>query len=696
MFHRLTVPMYYGGLIAGRDYLNTPSLSGGSGVPSSMDGQKSGGPNDGTYLVAFGEDATSTYVNRGFQALGENTDELDDYMRRDLAITARTADVVAGGPVSSITIAGSVFVGAFGVANNQAQRDALFSVLDANDNEIIVTAGTKVQVTLVHDGSSNNVVGVTAGGFRTTTTALSLNVPIPTGVTYRVYYGERSNLASLPIDAFTTIKIRGAQEVSAEVERVLRDLHSTGILTDWNATWLATITSLACTGLDGRYRLTAYDPGPLPMDVAGAGGTITRDGPAVKISCPGYDLSTQGLAGTSTYPDPLMACLRIARAYGSTSSWYSTTVGGNVGLLQESPFHSVADANERTLNHTTGPLLLEVSPRDVLASTLGGAPVLTRINTGVLAFINPAAGADATSRRTLLVGTGDFLSSGGQTALRSTDYIELTEFYTGAVIGTYRVDTPLSTTTLTLKTLVEGLPVIAPAGVAVAVNARWIQPTISIGGRSREGSGDDQTAPHFFVAPPSPLVSTWDANAATIQAVFLSALVDRSLPATNQVLYSAMCWGGFDTTGEWAVKGTLFGDGGIVTEGGRQVFTLVNQTTYNQGINDTGGTLQWDPFLSGSREIYTSIPPAGPCPITVALSAASGYVETPGDVLTANVYIADGTVGPMTITWPSNFVFSGSDGVIPSSNLTGSTMIVSYVFRRALHQASWFAVRTDY
>ena len=64
-FHRLGVPSYFGGLPGGYDYINNAI----SGTPANADGAKSGGPNAGTYFVAFGEDATSSDFNRANKAL---------------------------------------------------------------------------------------------------------------------------------------------------------------------------------------------------------------------------------------------------------------------------------------------------------------------------------------------------------------------------------------------------------------------------------------------------------------------------------------------------------------------------------------------------------------------------------------------------------------------------------------------------
>ena len=250
-FHRLNVPSYFGGLPAGYDLINDPThvSVGGTGVAAFADGQKVGGPNDGTYLVAFGEDATSEFANRGMVALATNTDILDDILHRDIAITTRTSDVTAVGAVASVALTGQIFVGASGTPNNAEQRARLISVLDSNDNEIIDSTGATVAASLIHDGSSNNVVGTQASGFYNSPT-VNFSPSIPNGTVYRIYYGERSNLATLPVAAFTDIKIRGAEEVDGMIERQLRDLHAPSNLQAWDAAWDSTIRALASAGLN--------------------------------------------------------------------------------------------------------------------------------------------------------------------------------------------------------------------------------------------------------------------------------------------------------------------------------------------------------------------------------------------------------------------------------------------------------------
>jgi hypothetical protein len=700
-FHRLVVPTYYGGLPGGYDYINSPSLNGDPGSDAFADSKKGSGPNQGTYFVAFGEDATSADANRGFKALSENTDFLDNLLHRDIAITSRTADVTAGAPVSSIVLSGQIFVGEFGIANNQANRDLLVSILDNNDNEIITSAGVTVKASLIHDGALNNVVGTQSSGFFTAPT-VALNVAIPTGTTYRVYYGERTNLASLPKDAFTNIKIRGAQEVSGEVERVLRDLHNVSGTT-WNDPWTATIASLALTGLDGRYRLASTSAPALAVDTPGNGGFIVRDGGAVEFRGPTYLLDTVGTVGVDKYPDPIFAMMRLKRVSPVSGTTYDLTRGGDVGIVQESPYHNTSDANEVASGHVTGPLLLDMIPRQVIANSIGGGNSFTRINPAAVATANPDALTDSTSRRTLQVGGSDFVKDGSnRTGLRRSDLIEVTNNATGQVVGTYRVDSILSTTRVTVKALTGANPPIGPSGASASVRLRWLQPTVSIGGTHRAAT-DNQGTPHFFVAAPGALHSAYDANAIVPYAAFMSALSRRDLGITNQFVLQAMAWGGFDLDGTLSYKGFLYGDGGIVTAGGKQRLSMNSTVVQTFTVANGGGSVSWDPLTGGHVIIRpTTNWTTNPSPITFAIDTTKGYIAEPGDKFRLDIIIPSGTPA-VSMTWPGTFVFSDSDGVLPLNvgAIVSETVVVSYQFTYITFSTpfvgtAWLATRTDY
>lgn len=74
-FHRLTTPVYPGGLRGGDDYINNAA---GPGTPAPADNALGSGTYVGSYFFAFGEQVTAAGVNRGFKALAQNCDFLDD------------------------------------------------------------------------------------------------------------------------------------------------------------------------------------------------------------------------------------------------------------------------------------------------------------------------------------------------------------------------------------------------------------------------------------------------------------------------------------------------------------------------------------------------------------------------------------------------------------------------------------------
>lgn len=185
-FHRLTVPVYFGGLPGGYDYINNALV----GTPAPANGVLVAGPNTGSYFLGFGSDATSADINRPAKALAENTDYLDDLLRRGLASPLVTSDVVAGAPVPSILLTGpGIFVGEGGTPNTVAGIRTFVQVTDENDNEIFDASGAECQVTAI--GPEVPGAGFSAGNI-----TLTISPSIPTGKTYRVYYFVRSSLAT--------------------------------------------------------------------------------------------------------------------------------------------------------------------------------------------------------------------------------------------------------------------------------------------------------------------------------------------------------------------------------------------------------------------------------------------------------------------------------------------------------------------
>lgn len=205
-FHRLTIPSYYGGLPGGYDYINNA----GGGTPSFADGQKIGGPNAGTYFVAFGEDATSNNANRSNKALAQNTDYLDDLMHRDLAVPQTLNNTAPPGGVSSLAFGMDTFVGVVGTPNTTEGIMTFVKILDQNNNEINV-GGTACAVTSI----AGAVVG---SGFSAGPVTFNISPTIPAGTLYRVLYATRGNLSVVPVDALTYPALRNAQYLTVPFE----------------------------------------------------------------------------------------------------------------------------------------------------------------------------------------------------------------------------------------------------------------------------------------------------------------------------------------------------------------------------------------------------------------------------------------------------------------------------------------------
>jgi len=313
-FHRFVQPAYHAApscpvapaVVAfnGVNYnlFNVTSGGVGAGGSALMSDAKPSGVNTGTYAVAFGEDATSTNLNRPIRALIENTDTIDDWLHRDIATPVRTANAVAGAPVSSIVLPADTYVGgSVGYA-----LDVLFSILNS-DGEEILNGDNKVGVA--------SITGATIGdGFSAGAVTLNLSFPIPTSTTYYVVYGTRSNLATLPADALISVGVRASEEVAADVRRMIAYLKGEAA-TAWDANPTFNTWSLGAGGLNSLYRRSSsgqgysanVDVSATTINTPGAGSEIVADGRALTSTMyPAY----AGYSASRRSTDPAQALFR--------------------------------------------------------------------------------------------------------------------------------------------------------------------------------------------------------------------------------------------------------------------------------------------------------------------------------------------------------------------------------------------------
>jgi len=204
-FHRLTIPTYYGGLPTGYDYINNA----GGGTPAPADGKKIGGPNDGTYFVAFQDDATSSNANRASKALAENCDALDDLFRTSQVVIRYIDGVTTDPHTDTFTLPGDVYVGGSNedppVVADAYTVQGLVHMVDAYGNDIVVDEDV-VRPNDILDANGVSVVGVPASGFYTNPKAY-FPLGLPASTHYRIYYLARRSLHDIiqykPSEFFT-------------------------------------------------------------------------------------------------------------------------------------------------------------------------------------------------------------------------------------------------------------------------------------------------------------------------------------------------------------------------------------------------------------------------------------------------------------------------------------------------------------
>lgn len=691
IFHRLNNPTYFvtggGDLLVGYDKINDPAHPsvGGAGVPAPFDGlPKSGGPNDGSYFVSFREDATSFFTNRSNFALAQNTDLLDNVANESIPYNT-FVDFAAGAIVLSKVITDDVFVGVLGTANTQENRNRLVQVTDQFDIGLEVV-GLPIEVTSIDDGALNNVVGTSADGFYTNPTVRFL-IGIPAAQAYRIHYGARTSFAStslankgnLFLEALKTTAI-----VPSILVKLLRELHAeppVGQL--WNDPWDSTVRSLAASGLNERYRRGRFEPAGFvsgDFDMPGAGRTIFRDGGAVEIEAPNFDTTAPTVV--SPYPDPQLALLRqgVEQPIVPGQVWPDGTRGGDIFLYAETALATTFDPQEETRTRVSGGYAIEAIQRDVRDNTLNGTQVKTRVSTGVFAVTNPSGGGAATQRCEIEIQPPGFFRALGETALRVTDLLEVSDNGTGVVLGTFRIDILSTDTILRVRTLSGERADFGTTPTTVVL--RWLQPTMWLGAYQAYGGalGNSNMRPYMFMAP-APLLIPGNFEPNITAPVLCLSAEQRRVPGnpTNPPAshYYAFQWGGFNGTVTPFIKGTLEGDGGIVTSGGRQELNLIKRrrTKYTVGTSP----VTHNPQVAGSSiellilQFTTSK--------LVSLLLDSDYTPSNGDELHVTIELEPGSTGTLTFTWPSAFTFSGSDRQVPTSNPGTSAMVIHFAFK---------------
>ena len=540
------------------------------------------GVNVGSYFVGFGDDATSANANRAPNALSQNTDYIDDLLRRDIALPVVTGTAAGGAGALTATLVVGTFLGNAGTPNTAVGLQPFFHLTDDSDNDIVDGSGTPIVVTSL-TLTGPDAIGV---GFSQNTVTANFSQAVPTGRNYRVYYSTRSNLATLPTDAFTNIRIRAAQEVGAEVETLFQRLHGNSLA--WDAAWTSTIWDLALRGLDESLnRSTAADstapagwPTALANNTAGSGAWFTRTGPGLT----GYSLQT--VAGMT---------------YTGGVSWLGGALLGAICRDTGPSGAGTLGATARVGGETTGFFFLgnrRFTRTDAESLTLA-APAFASIYHGESVEVNGST-PDATMYTWLPGGTAGIFSGGNVLTVAGPAYFsqssgtltaiacqyDLLEINFGDgqlrqyVIGSINASN-LAVTLVNKDGSTPNIPALTRCTIA-----RWIRTAFGVfenvanyQNTVSAGSGPGHLLAGFIVASP-PKLSSGSPIPYGTNALFFASDVTQPTPALE--------WGGYSASSQTYIpRGVLSGDGSLVAQGTSQFTAL---TVLNDLLVSGNGT----------------------------------------------------------------------------------------------------------
>lgn len=246
--------------------------------------QKSGGPNNGTYLFAFGDDVTARNINRGLTALAENTDVLDDLLRTARAFPRRLSSTI--GSPGNVLVAGSgtyIFLGTAGMTLNQANLRDYLRVVDSNGDEIMDASSlARVEVVSIVSWPTAPDPPWSDG----TNLSFTLSHTLAAG-TYYIVCGARSSMAIASASELYTQYLRQDFHVSAALQAVLSAMYGHPTLRPWVDYTPTSNIFLASRGIQGVLdAATSYLnvestadwgwPTQFALDTYGVGGLWTR------------------------------------------------------------------------------------------------------------------------------------------------------------------------------------------------------------------------------------------------------------------------------------------------------------------------------------------------------------------------------------------------------------------------------------
>lgn len=584
------------------DRINVVSGGTGGGGAANADGQKAAGVTQYTYFVAFGEDGTSQNANRGFRALAENCDVLDDLFRTS---TPRpSSQSVAGASQTSVVLTGDIFVGDLGTSISEVVA------LLVQDTTLSTpyNGGVAISITDLDDGTPGS--SVLGGGFYTNPTA-RLSGPLPVGSNYSFIFFTRTSTARL-------IETERQKIVSLSVSALRTSVSNSRML---------------AYGFDEVYRRSLAKPDVFTNDSPGDGATVQRDGKAMTFIPSPQDWTSV------RYHDPYLANVVGELAGVANQTTIQRAYSGDMNNVHVGMWRvTETNAGEETTYNRPLASYAALNIRNPTGATFGGVPTYTYIPKDSPAVLNDTGiGAD-----TVTVAGGLYFRNGSSDTAMLTGYDLLLITRQSGDVEAYVVSSFQTATRVAVRTLGGELPTF-PTTENVTIT--WAQPLFTAGGGMSDFAGNDPKWGPLTVIWPSLLSSNTAVYDAPLPPVRLAG---PALPSPLTVL----AIGEVDPT-----SGTIDDILRFTTDGqvigrlySRDLKTRMERASRYVYTVSGVQTFQWNPATHGSYVIFRFT--ANDSELTIELSGS--YTPEDGDKF---IFEFEGTATTKgcVVTWNSVF-----------------------------------------
>jgi len=510
----------------------------------------------------------------------------------------------------------------------------LFIVVDGTTDAQIYNPRTRLFVAVT------GISVAIGGGFVNSAITVTFNTPVPAGLLYKIYYSRRATLASVPVELASNPTIRR----SADRVR-FPDLDRTG-----------------------------YAPNSISNEVS-------------YVSAAGY-------------PDPVLAHWKaiIKGPPNDNFVGHYEQLSGAVGYYHQSSVKNVEDLGDLTPGAGDRTAFLSVVEKDVRLAYFTNAASYPYTK------INPTLAAASQNNKEIRLNAADYfyyLDAPNKRSIfrKGMDLLEVT-FSTGYracyIVLAMNAGDPRLATVATLGGAEPNFPTDAD------IRVKWLRTTFFAG-----GSYDTSSALLDGIVylsgmgniMPGAITSDPNNELKKLPPFFASGTLDTSRAGGGNWNIQAFTWGSFlevdidiDIVGVPVLNGELWGDGSVISRGGR-IQGLLSNRNQSQNVSSTT-SLSIDPRLTAQSTYILT----GSSAKVLTLSLVAGYLSgstKEGDQVI--VYIQHtGTVASRvsTVVWPASFRFSGSDGDITTT--IPDTVIPVFKFVGTYVNGLCFMTRTDY